>query len=480
MIKKLYSKIVDYRTNNQDRIKIYLDLIEFMAVLITFPIANKIVKGFLVPDMSIRFIEGLAFTFFLIISWYVLSRTTAMAKIPRTQRYLTLVIQFLRVYFIIMLVLLAVKVLFRLTSIPLELVFVYSILSMLISTFIRITIYRSLKIYRASGYNLHRVVVIADAFSDNTIDRLTKQKEWGFVISAILTNSKLIQAKYGGKTRILPEDHDLKSLVDNHVVDEVIYCKMHIEEEQLKKIMRLCNEIGVIFRLQSSVSPLDPFDMQLKTMNQFQYLSLVDIPSSNLSMIVKTVSDFYISILGLFITAPIFLVIALIIKIDSRGPVLFKQERIGLRGRKFILYKFRTMVPDAEKRLSKLVEKNQSDGPVFKLKNDPRVTRFGNFLRKTGLDELPQLINVIKGEMSLVGPRPPLESEVKQYERWQLRRLSVKPGITCTWQIISNRNDIKFEKWMLMDLNYIDNWSLVKDFKLFWKTFGTFFSAGGR
>jgi lipopolysaccharide/colanic/teichoic acid biosynthesis glycosyltransferase len=177
---------------------------------------------------------------------------------------------------------------------------------------------------------------------------------------------------------------------------------------------------------------------------------------------------------------PVFFLLAIIIKLDSRGPVFFSQERIGLRGRKFRLYKFRTMVTDAEKQLARLKALNEMDGPTFKIKNDPRITRVGRFLRKTGLDELPQIYNVLKGEMSLIGPRPPLESEVKMYERWQLRRLSVKPGITCTWQIIPNRNDVKFEKWMKMDLNYIDNWSLTKDIRLFFETMFTFFNAGGR
>jgi lipopolysaccharide/colanic/teichoic acid biosynthesis glycosyltransferase len=149
-------------------------------------------------------------------------------------------------------------------------------------------------------------------------------------------------------------------------------------------------------------------------------------------------------------------------------------------GRKFKLYKFRTMVVNAEELLERLKARNEADGPTFKIKDDPRVTRFGKFLRKTGLDELPQLFNVVAGEMSLIGPRPPIESEVKQYERWQLRRLSVKPGITCTWQIIPNRNDIKFEKWMQLDLNYIDNWSLAKDAELFFKTITTVFLATGR
>jgi lipopolysaccharide/colanic/teichoic acid biosynthesis glycosyltransferase len=134
---------------------------------------------------------------------------------------------------------------------------------------------------------------------------------------------------------------------------------------------------------------------------------------------------------------------------------------------------------DAEKQLKKLKTRNEADGPVFKIKDDPRITKVGRFLRKTGLDELPQLLNVVRGEMSLIGPRPPLEEEVNQYERWQLRRLSIKPGITCTWQIVPDRHDVSFEKWMELDLHYIDNWNLRKDLGLFFKTVRTFFMAGG-
>jgi lipopolysaccharide/colanic/teichoic acid biosynthesis glycosyltransferase len=197
-------------------------------------------------------------------------------------------------------------------------------------------------------------------------------------------------------------------------------------------------------------------------------------------LIIKTMADLYFSITALIILFPLLFIIGIVIKLESKGPILFKQERIGLRGRKFKLYKFRTMVPNAEDLLARLKAQNEADGPTFKIKDDPRVTRFGKFLRKTGLDELPQLFNVVAGEMSLIGPRPPIESEVKQYERWQLRRLSVKPGITCTWQIIPNRNDVKFEKWMQLDLNYIDNWSLAKDAELFFKTITTVLLATGR
>ena len=146
---------------------------------------------------------------------------------------------------------------------------------------------------------------------------------------------------------------------------------------------------------------------------------------------------------------------------------------------KFYIYKFRTMVYNAEKLRASLVSKNETDGPIFKIKDDPRITRVGKLLRKTGLDELPQLFNVLKGEMSLIGPRPPIPQEVEKYERWQLKRLSVKPGITCTWQVIPNRHDILFEKWMKLDIQYIENWSIKKDFVLIFKTIKSFFTPTG-
>jgi lipopolysaccharide/colanic/teichoic acid biosynthesis glycosyltransferase len=193
----------------------------------------------------------------------------------------------------------------------------------------------------------------------------------------------------------------------------------------------------------------------------------------------KNFMDFWISFIIIFLLSPFMLAIAILIKTTTFGPVIFKQERVGLRGRKFYIYKFRTMVQNAEELKAKLMAMNESDGPAFKIKRDPRITSVGRMLRKTGLDELPQLFNVLKGEMSLIGPRPPLADEVSKYEPWQLRRLSVKPGITCTWQIIPNRNDVIFEKWMKLDMQYIDTWSLKADFILFFRTIVSVFRAGG-
>jgi lipopolysaccharide/colanic/teichoic acid biosynthesis glycosyltransferase len=160
---------------------------------------------------------------------------------------------------------------------------------------------------------------------------------------------------------------------------------------------------------------------------------------------------------------------AILIKLTSHGPVLFRQKRCGHNGRQFVMYKFRSMIDNAEQRRLELEPLNEMDGPVFKSSRDPRITIIGKIIRRFSIDELPQVFNVLRGDMSLVGPRPPLPEEVARYERWQRRRLSMKPGMTCLWQI-SGRNEVSFEDWMKLDLTYIDNWSLLLDLKILLKT----------
>ncbi len=192
-------------------------------------------------------------------------------------------------------------------------------------------------------------------------------------------------------------------------------------------------------------------------------------PVKNISMHLKTLTDKLGALIGIIITAPILILTAITIKLNSPGPILFKQTRTGINGRPFHLLKFRTMVIDAEEKKRELKELNEMSGPVFKIAKDPRITKIGRFLRKYSIDELPQLFNVLRGEMSLVGPRPPLPSEVAKFEPWQHRKLSVKPGLTCLWQT-NGRNNIGFEEWMKLDLQYIDNWSLWEDAKIIVRT----------
>ncbi|MGG7141939.1 sugar transferase [Clostridium nigeriense] len=188
----------------------------------------------------------------------------------------------------------------------------------------------------------------------------------------------------------------------------------------------------------------------------------------------KRLLDLICSLLGLIVLSPVLLIVAILIKLESRGPVVFSQKRVGLNGNEFKMYKFRSMVVNAEKLKAKLVKQNEMSGPMFKMKDDPRVTKVGRFIRKTSIDELPQLINVLKGDMSLVGPRPSLPKEVENFESWMLDRLSVKPGLTCYWQV-SGRNNIDFEDWMKLDLQYVEDRSFLLDLKLIFKTFFVLF-----
>lgn len=188
----------------------------------------------------------------------------------------------------------------------------------------------------------------------------------------------------------------------------------------------------------------------------------------------KRTIDIACSLFGLLVLSPVLIIVSILIKLESDGPIIFSQDRIGYKGQKFKMYKFRSMVVNAEELKKKLAEQNEMSGPMFKMKNDPRVTKVGKFIRKTSIDELPQLINILKGEMSLVGPRPSLPKEVKEFEPWMMERLEVKPGLTCYWQV-SGRNDIDFEDWMKLDIKYVRERSFWLDMKLIFKTFFVLF-----
>lgn len=190
--------------------------------------------------------------------------------------------------------------------------------------------------------------------------------------------------------------------------------------------------------------------------------------------VVKRGIDVICSLIGLILLSPMLVLVAIVIKLDSKGPILFKQERVGYKGEKFYMYKFRSMVINAEELKKELHKHNEMSGPMFKMKDDPRVTRVGRFIRKTSIDELPQLFNVLKGEMSLVGPRPSLPSEVDKFADWMKKRLEVKPGLTCYWQV-SGRNNIGFNEWMKLDCKYVDERNIWIDLKLIFKTFFVLF-----
>ncbi|MGA9524062.1 MAG: sugar transferase [Myxococcaceae bacterium] len=239
--------------------------------------------------------------------------------------------------------------------------------------------------------------------------------------------------------------------------------------EEMQKAVQTCETLGIPFALPAYSFRLDrarPADLRSIADGYVHYLNVQPRPGQRA---LKRLFDIVASGVALWLLLPLLLTVAALIKLSSKGPVFFRQTRVGLHGKHFHMLKFRSMVVNAEELKAKLAAQNEMDGPVFKMKNDPRVTWIGRFIRKFSIDELPQLVNVLRGDMTIVGPRPPVPSEVVKYQPWQRRRLSVRPGLTCIWQV-SGRNQITFEDWMYLDMRYIDHWSLAQDLRLIFQT----------
>jgi exopolysaccharide biosynthesis polyprenyl glycosylphosphotransferase len=263
---------------------------------------------------------------------------------------------------------------------------------------------------------------------------------------------------------------DLEATLRRHVVHEVYFASTSNDHtRQVQAAIRVCEELGVPFALPTCTYRLTRAKALATGVVSDGYTHFLSSQVEPLQWWTKRLFDIAASAAALLALSPLLVVTALAVRLTSRGPILFRQERVGLLGRRFNMLKFRSMVVDAEAQKARLALLNEQTGPVFKMIRDPRVTAVGRFIRKYSIDELPQLVNVLRGDMSIVGPRPNLPSEVVRYEAWQRRRLSVRPGLTCIWQV-SGRNAISFRDWMLLDMRYIDHWSLACDLDIILKT----------
>jgi exopolysaccharide biosynthesis polyprenyl glycosylphosphotransferase len=263
---------------------------------------------------------------------------------------------------------------------------------------------------------------------------------------------------------------ELETTLRRSPVDEVYFASTANEHAaEVQAAIRTCETLGMPFALPTCGYRLTRARVTPARRGADAYAHFLSVQVKPLQWFMKRFFDIAASAGALALLSPLLVAAAVLVKLTSRGPVLFKQERVGLHGRTFRMLKFRSMVVNAEQLRAQLMASNEQSGPVFKMKLDPRVTAVGRFMRKHSIDELPQLVNVLRGDMSVVGPRPPVPGEVASYEAWQRRRLSVRPGLTCVWQV-SGRNEISFQDWMLLDMRYIDHWSLTQDFRLIWRT----------
>lgn len=284
------------------------------------------------------------------------------------------------------------------------------------------------------------------------------------------------------KINLVASIQDLPDFLCRNEVDEVaIFFPMRSHYDEVHEIVSICEQHGIIVRMRTNMFELN---LGRSFVDQIVGEPLITIYTGNMNnqgwkIITKYLFDFYAALTLLILLSPLLLLVAILIKLDSKGPVFFTQERIGVNKSRFRMYKFRTMATDAEHRIKDIEHMNEADGPVFKIKDDPRITQIGKWLRKTSIDELPQLLNILKGEMSLVGPRPLPQRDYEYFKtHWHRRRFSVRPGITCLWQI-SGRSNISFEQWMELDMKYIDNWSLSMDIKILFRTMRTVISGDG-
>ena len=346
---------------------------------------------------------------------------------------------------------------------------------------LRMSVYRLSRRFRRRGVNVKSLIVIGGGErSERLIKTIGKKSELGYRILGYLDSTPSFSQRRVAGAPWLGNFEDLRQIIDKEVVDEVaIALPIKSHYAQIKTAIAQLEEQGVVVHLLSDFFPHQLARIEPQNFQGMPFLSLQSTPAVCWRTEVKRIIDVFAAIALLILCAPLFVVIAILIRLDSPGAVFFTQERMGYNKRRFRMIKFRTMVADAEAQLEAIEHLNEKQGPIFKIRRDPRITPIGRILRKFSLDELPQLLNVLLGDMSLVGPRPlSVRDGSRLEESWQKRRFSVRPGLTCLWQI-SGRSNLSFEEWVALDLKYIDSWSLQLDWWILLKTIPAVLTARG-
>lgn len=364
------------------------------------------------------------------------------------------------------------------TTLSLIYIFTFWITSTILTILLRMTMRLLLIEVRNMGRNLRNVIIVGtNQRAKEFAKDIVQCKDLGYrLVGFIDTNHRNIF----DDSELLADIEDFSEVLRQFVIDEVIIAlPIKSSYDQIREVVDIATEQGIIVRYLADLFDMQFFKSNVDDFHGSPILTIHNGPVEDWTFMLKRAIDIIASVMILILLFPLFVFVGILIKFDSPGPVFFIQERIGYNKRRFSFYKFRTMIKDAEKIQSEIEHLNEQSGPVFKIKNDPRITRFGKFLRKTSIDELPQLFNVLMGDMSLVGPRPlPLRDFNGFDVNWHKRRFSVKPGVTCLWQVMG-RNELSFHEWMRLDLEYIDNWSFLLDLKIILKTIPAVLKCNG-
>jgi len=323
---------------------------------------------------------------------------------------------------------------------------------------------------RKKGVGIDKVLIVGAGEVGRALMRsIAARPELGYQVVGFVDDNPEKGNKDLGRFKAMGSLDNLPKILEEREVSEVFITLPWQYHRKIIKLISQCNRANVRARIVPDFYQMSLNKLDLQQINGIPLIGFKEISIHGWNLLLKRAIDVALSGMALVLLSPLMGLIAIAIKLDSPGPVFFKQKRVGRRGKVFTIYKFRSMVEGAEEMLPQLMEHNEVDGPIFKMKDDPRRTRVGRFLRRTSLDELPQLYNVLKGDMSLVGPRPPIPEEVEQYKEWQKKRLEVLPGITGLWQV-SGRSRLSFDDMVLLDIYYAENWSLWLDFTILLRT----------
>ncbi|MBC8306080.1 MAG: sugar transferase [Pelagibacterales bacterium] len=423
----------------------------------------------------------------IFLTWLILFRIFENKALYRQTSYKKIFLNIIIITFIGVTTTISIDFLLKSILFHRTTIIIIGIISFILLLFKRWIVKAYLSHIREEGLDTKNILIIGSKKRARyLVDEINNHKEYGFIIRKIIDPDNDRDGIEVGEFRVSGNFTEIYKMVIDLNIDEVFIAMPLDFIPDIQECFEFFHSVGVNYHVMvnTTITNINYESLRLEPILEDYYgLPMVSFNSLNAnlySLYIKNILEKILAIILILFTAPIILLFGFLIKITSRGPILFKQERVGLHGRSFFQYKLRSMVINAESLKADLAHLNEQSGPVFKIKKDPRLTNIGKFIRKFSIDELPQLFNVVMGDMNLIGPRPPVPEEVKQYTTKQMRRLSMKPGITGLWQV-SGRNELKeFEDWVKLDLEYIDNWNLALDFKIALKTIFVVISGSGR
>ena len=453
-----------------------------LAIVINYAPPEPSVPAYAVDFLSTRIKLGNALLAgLLLVIWYIAFELQGLYRSHRLTTFSFELKEIAHAVFAASIALLIVAQIGRWKTINLKTTVCVAAIAIALIGGMRILLRLNLRRLRLRGLNIKKLLLIGNGpRAEWLAKQVSERTDFGYRLVGYVDDERRLKDPAAFQVPWLGRVEDLPRVISREVIDEVfITLPIKSQYSRIEAAITILEEQGIMVHLFSDLFPHKLARSRAWEFEGAPLVSLQSAPSISWRTEAKRVIDFVGSVGLLLMLLPLFGLVALAIRIDSSGPIFFIQERMGYNKRRFRMIKFRTMAVDAEARMKELEHLNEKDGPVFKIRNDPRMTRVGRVLRKLSIDELPQLINVLLGDMSLVGPRPlPMRDVLGLEVAWQKRRFSVKPGLTCLWQV-SGRSNLSFEEWMQLDLEYIDRWSLALDCKILLRTIPAILTAEG-